>query len=94
MLKKGIICMNFTNLNKALVGLVFLCVVFGLARFFVPTTHDFSFTNVYKAFAHLLFGGLVGAALVSKDALYWFLAGALLVVELVAFFPTAVKMIS
>ena len=66
------------------VVLILLVVLFGVARFFIPT-HELSVHGSYEAFAHLFVGGLIGAWLVSKNKVYGLLALGLSGLELTAF---------
>ncbi len=65
--------------------LIVIAVIFGVARFFMPS-HALSAAGSYEAFAHLFLGGLIGAWVVSKERFYLFLILALSLVETVAFF--------
>lgn len=65
--------------------LILIAVLFGVARFFMPS-HALSAAGTYEAFAHLFLGGLIGAWLVSRNWVYLFLILTLTAVETVAFF--------
>lgn len=63
-----------------------IVIVFAVVRFVVPSTPlDHSVTTIYKDFAHLLVGGLIGAALVTGKAKWAALAVALTLLEIAAF---------
>ena len=70
--------------SNKLVLLVLICIMFSVARFFIPT-HPLSPHGSYEAFAHLFVGGLIGAWLATKEKLYLILTVLLSAVELTAF---------
>lgn len=76
------------------------CVCFGVARLVMPTVSEIHREDIFKDMAHLFVGWLFGAAMLavgyrrsnpwdsdfSQDSkLYWFLALAMTVLEVVAF---------
>lgn len=65
--------------------LIIIALLFGIARFFIPT-HPVSAFGSYEAFAHLFLGGLIGAWLVTRKWSYLFIILALTAVETFVFF--------
>ncbi len=70
--------------------LVIAALLFAVGRFTLVSHTPLSASGTYAAFAHLFVGGLIGAGFASgqQRASFWGVAGALTVVEVVAFFVT------
>ncbi len=67
-----------------LILLSLLAIAFAVVRFFI-TSRELSWAGTYQAFAHLFVGWLFGAGYASHELRYLYIAGALTLVEIVAF---------
>lgn len=65
----------------------FIVAVFAIVRFLVPSVPlDSSVTGIYKDLAHILVGGIIGAAIVTHLKKWVILAVLFTAVEVAAFF--------
>lgn len=63
--------------------LIFVAAVFGILRFLLPVAGKVNRADIYKDLAHIFVGFLLGYGF--ADHAGWWLAGALTVLEVVAF---------
>jgi hypothetical protein len=78
---------NYPRLTpeKTFFAIVLVSAAVGATRFFI-LSHPLSWAGSYEALAHLWVGGLIGAALATKEHAYWFPVAVLSAVELLAAF--------
>lgn len=62
-----------------------VAIVFGVLRFVLPVEGKINKADIYKDLAHLFVGGVFGAGLGTGEAGYFWIAGVLSVLEVVAF---------
>ncbi len=72
-------------LMNGFLAVVLISAAVGATRFFIPS-HPLSWAGSYEALAHLWVGGLIGAALATKEKTYWVPVVVLSAVELLAAF--------